>query len=194
MGRQNKGAVSRCSFLFQNDLGTKRLSMAKKNTGVSFQTILLAGLVAGALDITAALVNSYLSSGIKPDRVFRFIASGVFGKNAFTGNNSMIAWGAVFHFTIAFIFALCFAFLYPRLKFLSKNIFITGIMYGIFAWLVMSFVVVPLSNTPATRGPSVKGIVFQLLFHIFLVGIPIAIIIHKHFSKSIKMPTDYSRQ
>jgi hypothetical protein len=165
--------------------------MVKKNPGVPLQVVLFAALVAGALDITAALANSYFSSGIKPERVFRFIASGIFGKAAFTGNNSMIVLGATFHFTIAFIFALFFAILYPRLKFLSRNIFITGILYGIFAWLVMTFLVLPLSNTPGTRSPTVRGIIFQLMFHIFLIGIPITLIIHNHLSKRLKMPAQH---
>jgi hypothetical protein len=158
-----------------------------KKARVPIQGLFLAGLVAGSLDITAALLNSYLSNGVKPERVFRFIASGVFGRNAFTGGNSMIGWGIIFHFTIAYIFALFFAVLYPKLKILSRNIFLSGILYGIFAWIVMTFIVVPLSNTPPTRGPTTKGVIFQLLFHMFLVGIPIALITHSYFSKRIRM-------
>ncbi len=151
------------------------------------QAVFLAGLVAGALDITAALLNSYLSSGVKPERVFRFIASGVFGKDAFTGSGVMVVWGVIFHFLIAFIFALLFSLLYRRLKFLTRNIFLTGIVYGVFVWLVMKFIVVPVSNTPAIRGSNIKGLILQILFHMFLVGLPIALITHKYYSGRPKM-------
>jgi hypothetical protein len=41
-----------------------------------FQRILLAGVVAGALDAALAIINYYVASGKNPVRIFVFIASG----------------------------------------------------------------------------------------------------------------------
>lgn len=47
-------------------------------------------LLAGSLDITAACVNAYISNKIMPGRVLQYIASGIFGKDAYAGG--MASW------------------------------------------------------------------------------------------------------
>jgi hypothetical protein len=56
-----------------------------------------------------------------PVKSFQFIASGIFGTSAFSGGNTMLALGILFHFCIAFIWTLIFFFLYPRLKLYSPH-------------------------------------------------------------------------
>lgn len=53
---------------------------------MKIKTILYAGLLVGSLDITAAFLDFYISTGNGPGGVLRFIASGVFGREAFTGS------------------------------------------------------------------------------------------------------------
>ena len=149
------------------------------------RTILFAGLTAGFLDGAAAVINYLITSnGKNPVRIFNFIASGVFGKKAFTGGWIMAAWGLLFHFIIACLFAAFFYFLYTRIKFLSKNIIISGILYGIFVWLVMNLAVVPLSNTPPLPFVLSKAII-AILILIFFVGIPVALVVHKSNAKAV---------
>lgn len=45
-----------------------------ESTTLSIKTILLTGLLAGTLDISAALTNAYISNGVTPIRVLQFIA------------------------------------------------------------------------------------------------------------------------
>lgn len=147
--------------------------------------ILFAGLTAGFLDGAAAVINYLITSnGKNPIRIFNFIASGVFGKKAFGGGWVMTAWGLLFHFIIACLFAAFFYFLYTRIKFLSRNILISGILYGIIVWLIMNLAVVPLSNTPPLPFVLSKAII-AILILIFFVGIPIALIVHKFNPKVI---------
>jgi len=151
----------------------------------AIRTILFAGLIAGFLDGAAAVINYLISTnGKNPVRIFNFIASGVFGKKAFTGGWAMAGWGLLLHFIIACLFAAFFYFLYPRIKFLSKNIIITGIVYGIFVWLVMNLAVVPLSSTPPLPFTISKAITAVLIL-IFCVGIPIALVVHKSYPKPV---------
>jgi len=63
-----------------------------KKFGIS---IFKAGLLVGTLDILAALFHYYISTHKNPLNVFKYIASGVFGKKAFTSGSSMITWGVV---------------------------------------------------------------------------------------------------
>lgn len=150
----------------------------------AFRIILLAGLTAGVLDAAGAIINYMISTnGKNPVRIFNFIASGVFGKKAFTGGWVMAVWGLLFHLLIACIFAAFFYFLYTRLKFISKNILLSGVLYGIFVWFVMNLIVVPLSNTPPIGFQLSKAIVAALIL-IICVGIPVALITHKQYAKA----------
>ena len=64
-----------------------------------------AGLLAGLLDIAAALIQYAANGGKTPSIVFKFIASGVFGRKAFAGGTAMIVAGFIFHLLIALSFA-----------------------------------------------------------------------------------------
>src|ERR1700752_2827625 len=110
--------------------------------------ILQAGLIAGTLDILSAFAYYYIKSGKTNFLViFKFIASGIFGKDAGTGGTAMILSGLILHYAIAFSFTIFFFWLYPKVSLMSKNRIVTGIVYGLFVWSVMNLVVVPLSNT-----------------------------------------------
>lgn len=142
------------------------------------RTILTAGLVAGLLDITAACIQFYLNTGKGPAPVLKFVASGIFGKKAFAGGNEMLAWGLLFHFLIAIGFAAIYVLLFRQYRFIRKNSIVSGILYGIIAWLVMNLLVVPFSHVPAQPFVLKKAII-SLLIIIFMIGIPIALITHK---------------
>ena len=151
----------------------------KKNP---FKTIILAGLTAGTLDITAAAIQYYIKTGKGPGGVLRFIARGVFGKEAATGGFPMACWGLFFHFVIAFLFTLFFFWLYPKIRLLSKNKIVTGLVYGLFVWSVMNLIVVPMSNTPKLPFDINKAIIAMLIL-MFCVGLPISLITGKYYSR-----------
>jgi uncharacterized membrane protein YagU involved in acid resistance len=113
----------------------------------SAKTILLSGFVAGALDILAAIiVYSVIMNKVTATQILQGIAAGVFGKDAYTGGTLMVFRGLLFHFIIAYCFAIGYFILFPYLPFFRKKKILSGLLYGIFVWLVMNFVVIPLSN------------------------------------------------
>lgn len=113
-----------------------------KNT---IKNLLLTGLLAGLLDGIAAVVFlAKMNFGI----VFKFIASGIFGKSAFAGGNEMVLYGIALHFLIAISFTFFFYYTFNRFGFFENNKIIRGLIYGVFVWTVMNIVVLPLSNTP----------------------------------------------
>ena len=63
--------------------------------------ILTTGLLAGTLDILAAFIQSYLMANVVPSTVLKYIASGVFGKSAYSGG--------VFYYSICLYHKLLFA-------------------------------------------------------------------------------------
>ena len=149
-----------------------------------FSTILLTGLLAGALDISAAMIKFYIERGRGPAPIFKYIARGVFGDEVTTGGQVMIIWGIVFHFLIAMIFTAFLFLVYPTIIKWIKNPVLTGILYGLFIWVIMNRVVIPLSNIPAPKvNFDVKDAVKQALILICMIGIPVSLIAHRYYSR-----------
>ena len=145
---------------------------------------MIAGIIAGTLDALAAIINYYASTGKNPVRVFVFIASGVFGKDAYASSQSIAVFGVLFHYLIAIIFSVFYFLIYPMLRFLRINKFFSAFLYGIFVWLIMNFIVVPLSNT-APLPFHIKGALLAILILIICVGIPICFIANSFYKKHI---------
>lgn len=144
--------------------------------------IFLTGLIAGTLDISAAIVNYMIVTGGKnPVIIFYFIASGVFGQFAFSGGLFYAVFGAVFHFVIAYSFTSFYFFIYPRVIRIIKNKYLAATVFGVSTWIVMNLVVVPLSKTPPT-GFSLRQFIFSVLFLILFIGLPSALSADKFYS------------
>jgi len=147
------------------------------------KTVLSAWLLAGTLDISAASIQTYIMGG-QPVKMLRTIARAAFGEAANTGP-FMPVMGLIFHYLIAFIFTILFFFLYPRLRILQKNKIVVGLLYGVFAWIVMNLAVVPASHL--ARFPSKPGLaLIGMAILMVCIGLPISIIIHNYYSKKDK--------
>jgi hypothetical protein len=77
---------------------------------------------------------------------------------------------------------LLFYYLYPRMKVLTANKFIVGLLYGIFVWCVMNLIVVPLSQIPA-RPFQLQGAVINAVVLMFMIGLPISLMANKYYGK-----------
>ena len=159
-----------------------------KNQYASIKTIIYAGLLAGALDILAAFADYYIATGKGPEGVLRFIASGVFGKDAFTGTTMMIWLGLLFHFIIVFALTIGFFIIYPRIKLLQLNIVLTAIIFALVSWAITNLIIVPLSNTPSIPFKFSNALkAFCIL--IFTIGFPLAIIFRNYYKPESKIVT-----
>jgi len=133
-------------------------------------TILRAGLLAGTLDILAAILLLAKGNAVG---TLKFIASGIFGKEAFSGGYDMVALGAVFHYLIATSFAAGYFLAWPRWAFLQKNKWLSGVLYGVFVWAVMNLLVVPMSHAP--QSPFAWDAALKnMAILVVCVGLPIA--------------------
>jgi len=143
--------------------------------------ILLTGLIAGTLDATAAILNFIISTHKNPAVIFQYIASGVFGPKAFSGD-SYIVIGILFHYLIAYLFTAFFFLIYPYIGGIAKNKVLTAVIYGVFVWLVMNFIVVPLSDVP--KSPfNAKGVILGIAFLIVCIGLPNAFMAGRFYNR-----------
>jgi len=141
--------------------------------------ILKTGLLIGLMDGVAASLNAFLASGVTPDKVFRFIASGVFGMAAFKESGAMVAWGVVFHFVIAGIWTALFFFLATYVQHVRQYSLLSGMLYGIFVWAAMEYLVLPLSNTPALSS-TLAGTLVMIGIHVLVIGIPMGYAVSRY--------------
>src|ERR1043166_1988532 len=88
-----------------------RLKSLMKN----LKPILYAGALVGVLDITAAFIQVYVASRMKPVRLLQGIAAGVLGRAAaVNGGLATAALGLAMHFTMALTVTTVFYLLSRR--------------------------------------------------------------------------------
>lgn len=144
--------------------------------------VLVTGCAVGVLDGAAALINAWLKSGTPPEKVFRYIASAMFGNAAYTGDGTMIVAGVALHFMVAVMWSVVFFVAYRYWPLLRSNKWVVGCLYGLFVWLMMNLVVVPLTQAPPLKF-TWQGAVTGWLIHMLLVGIPIVLLTRWWYEK-----------
>lgn len=140
--------------------------------------IFWAGLVSGALDITAAFL-AYGCFGLKPIPLLQGIAAGLLGPpRALAGGLATAALGLACQFFIAFSVAAIYYAASHRLSFLLKHAIVSGILYGVAVYFFMNRIVVPLSA--ARKYPFSWEMMFiGVTIHILCVGLPIAWLVRR---------------
>ncbi len=142
--------------------------------------IALTCLLAGTLDILSAIIDSSIRFKITPIELFQFIASGVFGPKAFSGGIPMAIAGLLFHYFIASCWTVFFFLIMPKFKISSKYKIPVGLLYGIFVWLVMNLVVVPLSNVHKVKF-SWSHTILGMLYLMFMIGLLVSVMFYKYY-------------
>lgn len=150
----------------------------------AIETFFSSWALVGTLDITAASINYLISTGKNPINILVYISSGILGTRAFEiGSPSMAILGIVLHYFIAGMWTLTFLILYPRLEIMRRNFLLTGVVYGIVIWTIMSQIVVRLSHTP--KGPfNLTAAIIGAAILCIAIGIPLALIAKMKFKKS----------
>lgn len=143
------------------------------------RAIASAGLVAGVLDLLDAFVFFGLRSGARPMGILHSIAAGAIGRDAArAGGMQTAALGLALHFMIALIIATIYIVASRLDPVLRRRWVVCGIAYGVVAYLVMTFVVVPLSNAGPGRIalalPVTPVLINGLAIHALGVGLPAA--------------------
>ncbi len=143
----------------------------------ALKTIVTAGLVAGALDIAYACIIWGLR-GVSPIRIGQSIAAGLMGREAAVGGGPTTGvFGLVLHFVLMTIIAGIYYIAARNIRLLVDKAVPFGIAYGLATYGVMNYVVLPLSAIGQAGGGGPTYIVVTgILVHMFLIGLPIALI------------------
>jgi len=145
------------------------------------KTVVLAWLLVGTLDITSATINYLANGGTNPVNILVYISSAIYGPQAKAiGPPSMAILGLSLHYLIALIWTIIFFILYPRIPAMSKNRLATGIVYGVCMQIIMSQVVVKLSNT--AKGPFyLLNMTINAAILCVAIGIPLSFIAYRYY-------------
>jgi uncharacterized membrane protein YagU involved in acid resistance len=161
------------------------VSKTRNDKNSATKTILLTGFIAGTLDMLGAIVvYCIIMKVVTPVQLLNGIASGIFGKTVIGSTTVMAVFGLLFHYFIAFCFTTGYFLVYPRVKLLHGNVIITGLLYGVFVWIVMNLIVLPLSNArhaPFSWIPALRGASILML----CIGLPIALLTARYYKRQI---------
>jgi hypothetical protein len=148
----------------------KRLTDAHRSTA---GTLLIGTTAVGILD-GAFAVARVVAGGGSPLRPFQAVAAGLFGSAAFRGGGTTAALGVALHFVIAAGVVATYFVASRRVGTLTRHPMVCGALYGLAVYVIMYYVVIPLSAlTPGPR--SLSQAVPALLIHVLGVGIPAAL-------------------
>lgn len=142
------------------------------------KAVLLCVLIAGSLDISDALIF-YGIRGVSPALILNVIASGLLGTSAMGGGFATAALGLAIHYTITLCWASVFVLAAWRVTYLSRHAVLSGLVYGAVIYLVMNFVVLPLTPARSSGHSHVANVVNGVLALLFCMGLPISLIARK---------------
>jgi uncharacterized membrane protein YagU involved in acid resistance len=124
-----------------------------------FISALLASVAAGIPDVFVAAALS----GASPGRVLQTIASGVLGEASYIGGWRSIALGLGLQIAMSFAIALTYNIAFSYVAGIRRSPLMFGALYGIVIFVVMNFVVVPLSRAYPKPQWDLKSVVAMLI-------------------------------
>ncbi|MGD0366414.1 MAG: hypothetical protein ABSA94_03080 [Acidobacteriaceae bacterium] len=139
-------------------------------------SVLRIGLIAGTLDITENLVFNAFRH-ITPVQIFQYIASGLTGAWAFHAGMESVALGVAIHYTIAVFWTAVYYTASRWLVILIRRPVVCGLVYGGVVYLIMNFVVLPLTRVPHARAAmTLASRVSGVLALLLCIGLTIALL------------------
>ena len=142
-----------------------------------------ATLLVGTLDISDAFIF-YGLRGVTPTRILQGIASGVLGRAAFGMGQRSALLGLFFHFFIAFSATTVFLLASHKLP-VARHPFLYGTLFGVALYLVMNYIVLPLSQIGLRPIPPLIPLINGVAALIVCIGIPLALIARRYIPQQI---------
>ncbi|SKC61088.1 hypothetical protein [Pseudoxanthomonas indica] len=127
--------------------------------------VALGTLVTGLADLVFAMGFWWVSHQVPPLRILQSIGAGWLGEASFAGGARSAALGAVSHFAIILLFILAYrqAARYSVLLRTRPNS--AGAIYGLCLYLLMNFVVLPLSAAGMASFKDLAWVISSIVMH-----------------------------
>lgn len=142
-------------------------------------TILWVWLIAGTLDISDALIFNGIR-GITPTMIFQRIASGLIGMRSFHEGAKSVVLGVALHYFIALIWTAVFYLIIRTFRIVRRHPIPCGLLYGGLVYVIMNFVVLPLSRVPHARAAvTLASRINGVLALLFCIGLTISLLMRR---------------
>jgi hypothetical protein len=139
-----------------------------------------AGLLVGTLDILDAIIF-YGLRGVPATYILQGIAFGLIGRTSYTLGMRSAMLGLLLHCLIATAWATIYLLASRRLP-LSRHPWLSGTLYGILVYIIMNYIVLPLSHIGLRPLPPLVPLVNGVGALIVCIGLPLAFIARRYVS------------
>lgn len=158
------------------------IASTSPKTGNSFLRLsVIGGLIIGLLHLVIQIGAVY---GLLLKSPFigslQYVTSGVMGDAAFAGGLATALLGLILEFVMTIIIAGVFILSADRNPLLRRQVIIGSLLYGFGVFIVMNFIVQPLSAAPALPAPPMWLLIEIVLEHILLIGLPLGILVQQN--------------
>ena len=156
-------------------------STSLSNRNSFLRTTVIGGLILGMLHliIQSWFVYSFLEKNPFIS-VLQYVASGAMGNAAFAGGPATALLGLVLDFIMTTIMAGVFILSFDRIPLLRSHVIPGSLLYGFGVFIVMNFIVLPLSAAPPLPAPPMWLFIEIILEHILLIGLPLGILMRQY--------------
>jgi uncharacterized membrane protein YagU involved in acid resistance len=145
--------------------------------------LIVGWLIAATCDISYATGFSYLYRKTPPSRILQSVASGLLGTDAYQGGAATAALGLGLHYLNALIITCIFFAIASQVPALVKRPILTGLVFGVGIYVVMNYVVIPLSRIGPRPTPPAPIWVSGLIVHMCFIGVPIVLAARRAFER-----------
>lgn len=153
--RQGWSGAARRRTLRGDVLGLGKPFMSIRSNArpaIAWSQVLLGGLIIALADAAFATTYWFSWDAAGVTRMFQSIALGALGQASFDGGTATAALGALLHLIMATMFVAAYALVAQRRPALLERLLGYGIPYGLLMYVIMNFIVMPLSRVG--RSPS----------------------------------------
>lgn len=126
--------------------------------------LLLGGIVLGSVDAVFAIAFWY-PKGVTATQIFQSIASGLLGKASYEGGEATAWLGAGLHYFIATMMVIVYYLVARWWRMLVHHPIAYGLPYGVVLYLVMNFVVLPLSAAGMPKFNDLPWVSSSIVMH-----------------------------
>jgi hypothetical protein len=135
----------------------------------ALKAIVYSGFIGGTIDLFSAA----LISGRSPFIILQAVASGLLGRPSFQDGGFSAILGLLLQWGMSMLIAAIYVYGVPAARRLSANWIAGGLVYGAVVFVVMNYVVVPLSAAPF-KPPHTPDSIIENLLAMLLFGLIVA--------------------
>ncbi|PWG02166.1 hypothetical protein [Sphingosinicella humi] len=150
------------------------------------EPIAVGTVVAGTLDLSAAILSAWILKGQSAGDVLRGIAAGPFGDVMRDGGPLAALAGLIIHYGIMAVIAAVFMIAARARPALVRHPVPIGLAYGALTYIVMYWIVLPARWPAIFPITTPSSVLLSLAFQLFFVGLPIALIAARYQMRGLE--------